>query len=195
MRPFSLVRPTPRRRSGHSIANVSALKKLQPRQLAFDVALALAVLVLGLMSRVDIAGVNDVFVRQPDWLHTVLTVLMAVPLVLRRVYPTTVFGVVLGAWVIDRTLDYPEIVASVGVLIAFYTIGTELSRRRSFLIGGLTALFLLFGAGSLPPRVGDHGLDRHDDDRHSDAAADRQGDACPPRACRGAATEGRRRGA
>lgn len=120
------------------------MKKLEPRQLAFDVAVALAVLVLGLVSRVDITGLNDVFVREPDWLHTTLIVLMAVPLVLRRVYPTTVFSIVLGAWVIDRTLDYPEIVASVGVIIAFYTIGTELSRRRSFLIGGLTAVFLLF---------------------------------------------------
>jgi signal transduction histidine kinase len=124
---------------------VSSLKRLEPRQLAFDVAVALAVLALALMSRpLDIEGLNDVFVRDPDWLHTTLILLMAVPLVLRRVYPRAVFSIVLGAWVIDRTLDYPEIVASVGVIIAFYTIGTELSRRRSYLVGGLTAVFLLF---------------------------------------------------
>lgn len=123
---------------------MSASKKLEPRQLAFDVAVAVAVLVLGLISRVDIEGVNQIFVREPDWLHTALTVLMAAPLALRRFYPTTVFFVILGAWVVDRSLDYPEAVASVGVLIAFYTIGTELSRRRSSLIGGLSALFVLF---------------------------------------------------
>lgn len=41
-------------------------------------------------------------------------------------------------------MDYPESLATFGPVIAFYSIGTALSRRRSFLIGGLSALFILF---------------------------------------------------
>jgi signal transduction histidine kinase len=111
----------------------------------FDVLLALVVVTLGLVSRVDIesSGFSDVYLRDADWFHTVLIVLMSAPLALRRVYPATVFGIVLAAWVVDRALDYPESLATFGVLVAFYTIGTELARRRSFIIGGGSAIFVL----------------------------------------------------
>lgn len=121
-------------------------EKIESRQLAFDVLVALVVVTLGLVSRVDVdgSGLGDVFSRDADWFHTLLVLLMSAPLALRRVYPTTVFAIVLGAWVVDRAFDYPESLATLGVMIVFYTVGTELSRRRSFLIGGSSALFVLF---------------------------------------------------
>lgn len=129
---------------GHSIDAVSRFANLERRQLLLDVLIALVVFVLGLISQVEIEGsLPDVFSREADWFHTVLVLLMAAPLALRRIYPTPVFFVVLGAWVVDRAFDYPESLATVGVLVVFYTIGTELSRRRSFVIGGLSAIFVL----------------------------------------------------
>ncbi len=119
------------------------LGKLEPRQLVFDVALAALVMTLGLIGHVDIEGLRDIYLRDSDWIHLVLIVLMSAPLALRRIYPTTVFGLVLGAWVLDRALDYPESLATTGVVIVFYTIGTELPRRRSSYIGGFSALFVM----------------------------------------------------
>ena len=123
-----------------------AFEKLKRRHLWFDVVAAATILTLGLVGRVDVegTGLSDVYLRDSDWLHIVLGVLMSAPLALRRVFPATVFGIVLGSWVVDRALDYPESLATFGVLVAFYTIGTELPRRRSFYIGGLSALFVLF---------------------------------------------------
>lgn len=130
----------------HSIGVVSRFENLERRQLVFDLLVALVILVLGLVSQVEVqgSGLGDVYLREADWFHTLLVVLMAAPLALRRVYPTGAFFVVLGAWVVDRALDYPESLATAGVLVVFYTVGTELSRRRSIVIGGLSAAFVLF---------------------------------------------------
>jgi signal transduction histidine kinase len=122
---------------------VKSVENFEGRGLLFDAVVAAIVLSLGLVSRVDVEGLNDIFLRESDWLHIVLVVLMSAPLVLRRVYPTTVFGIVLGAWVVDRAFDYPESLATVGVIVAFYTIGSELPRRKSFYVGGLSTLFVL----------------------------------------------------
>lgn len=121
-------------------------EKLTRSHLWFDVVAAATILTLGLVGRVDVegTGLSDVYLRDSDWLHIVLIVLMSAPLALRRVFPATVFGIALGSWVVDRALDYPESLATVGILVAFYTIGRELPRRRSFYIGGLSALFVLF---------------------------------------------------
>lgn len=121
-------------------------EKLTRSHLWFDVVAAATILTLGLVGRVDVegTGLSDVYLRDSDWLHIVLIVLMSAPLALRRVFPATVFGIALGSWVVDRALDYPESLATVGIVVAFYTIGTELPRRRSFYIGGLSALFVLF---------------------------------------------------
>lgn len=125
---------------------VSRFENLDRRQHLFDLLVAVAVLVLGLISQVDVegTGLGEVYLRDADWFHTVLVVVMAAPLALRRVFPTAVFFVVLGAWVVDRALDYPESLATIGVLVVFYTVGTELSRRKSFVVGGLSAIFVLF---------------------------------------------------
>jgi signal transduction histidine kinase len=122
---------------------MNAFEKLDRRQLLFDAVVAAVILTLGLVGRVDIEGYGDIFLRESNWLHILLIILMSAPLALRRVFPTAVFGIVLGSWVVDRAFDYPESLATLGVVVVFYTIGAELPRRRSSYIGGLSALFVL----------------------------------------------------
>lgn len=125
---------------------MKAFEKLERRQLLFDVVVALLILALAPLTSVQIAdpGFGGPNLRDSDWIHALLIVLMGAPLALRRIYPVPVFAVVLCAWMVDRTMDYPESMATLGPIVAFYTIGTEMSRRRSFLIGGLSALFIMF---------------------------------------------------
>jgi len=131
-------------RSGLSIESVKLFEKIQPRHLALDALIAAGTLTVGLIGRARIdAEVAAAFSRESDAFHILLIVLMTVPLALRRVYPTSVFFIILAAWVAERALDYPETLAVVAVAIAFYTIGAELPRRKSARIGGGTALFIV----------------------------------------------------
>ncbi len=131
-----------------SIEHVKLFEKITPRQLALDALIAVGILTFALVSRSRIdPDIAAAFSREFDGLHLLLIILMTVPLVLRRVYPATVFFVVLAAFVVDRSLDYPETPAAIGVAIAFYTIGAELSRRSSLRIGGITALFIVGWTG------------------------------------------------
>ncbi len=119
-------------------------EKLTNRQLLFDALVAAVVLVLGLIGRIDLVESSEViFSREEDALHFLLIVSMAAPLVLRRVYPIPVFVVVLGSWIVDRGLDYPDTPAAFAVGVVFYTIGVELDRRTSLLIGGVSSAILV----------------------------------------------------
>jgi signal transduction histidine kinase len=127
---------------------VKLFEKIQPRQLGLDALIAAATLTLALVSRLGMyPEFAAAFSREFDALQLFLIILMTVPLVLRRVYPTPVFFVILAAWVVERALNYPETLAWTGLVIAFYTIGAELPRRSSLRIGGITALFILGGTG------------------------------------------------
>ncbi len=121
---------------------------IQPRQLGLDALIAAATLTLALVSRLAIPpDTAAAFSREFDGLQLFLIILMTVPLMLRRVYPTPVFFVILAAWVVERGLNYPETLAWTGLIIAFYAIGAELPRRSSLRIGGITALFILGWTG------------------------------------------------
>jgi signal transduction histidine kinase len=131
-----------------TIEHVKLFEKIQPRQVGFDALIAAGTLTLALVSRLVIPPeIVAAFSREFDGLQLFLIILMTVPLVLRRVYPAPVFFVILAAWVVERALNYPETLAWIGLVVAFYTIGAELSRRSSLRIGGLTALFILGGTG------------------------------------------------
>ena len=134
--------------SSLTIEYVKLFKEVRPTHLAFDALIAAGTLTLALVSRLAIhPDIAAAFSREFDGLQLFLIILMTVPLVLRRVYPTAVFFVILAAWVTERSLDYPETLAGIGVVIAFYTIGAELSRRSSLRIGGITALFIVGWTG------------------------------------------------
>ena len=123
---------------------VRFFEKTRSMQLVLDALIAVGVLTVSLVTlgRLD-AEVAAAFSRESDAIQVLLVLLMTLPLALRRVYPTPVFFIILSAWVADRVLDYPETPAAIAVAIAFYTIGAELSRRKSLRIGGGAALFIL----------------------------------------------------
>lgn len=128
-------------RTGHSIVDVNLRDRVRNSRYVFDSLVATTVLILGLVATVEITSdVAAQYSRESDWLNIVLIVLMTVPLVLRRIYPRSVFGVIFASWVIDRWLDYPDNFASFGVAIAFYTIGAQLNRRDSARVGGVAAV-------------------------------------------------------
>lgn len=118
--------------------------RLNSREWAFDIAVALIVLVLGLVGTIEIGDTPDnPFTREADAFHFILIGLISLPLIFRRVYPLPVMVVVLGAWIIDRGLDYPDTPGAAGVAIAFYTIGASLDRKQSLRIGGISALVVV----------------------------------------------------
>ncbi|MEA1902712.1 MAG: sensor histidine kinase [Actinomycetota bacterium] len=118
--------------------------KIKPRSFAFDALLAAVILTLALTGTAEIdADVITPFTRESDAFHVALLVLMTVPIALRRVYTIPVYVIVLLTWIADRGLDYPDSIASAGVGIMFYTLGAELSRRRSLRIGGASVAVIV----------------------------------------------------
>ncbi len=110
-----------------------------------DSAMAVFVLILGLTSRLDINADTSVYTRAPDWLNTFIIVLQTAPLALRRRYPRSVLLVIMGAWGIDRALDYPTTLAGAGMVLAVHAVGSELPQRVSLRIGvGLVAVATAF---------------------------------------------------
>lgn len=128
-------------------------RRLPP--VAVDAILALALLLLGLTSRVEITDSDlvSVFSREADTFNTFLIVLMTLPLALRRMYPVTVLAVTVGAFAVDRVLDYPNTLAGAGIVLAVHAIGSELPLQRSTKIGGSLVVgittFTILGALTL----------------------------------------------
>lgn len=134
--------------AGLTIEHVKLFEKIPPRHLALDALIAAGLLTISLVGRLNVdPDIAAIFSRESNGLHILLIVLMTVPLVLRRVYPTPVFFVISAAWVIDRTLDYPESPAAIGVAIVFYTIGAELHRKASWRIGGISVILIVGWTG------------------------------------------------
>jgi len=102
-----------------------------------DTLLAVGVFVLGVTGMLE-PPEGTIFRSEPDAWNRALVALMSLPLAVRRVYPTTVFVVVVVSWAVDRAIDYPATFAQIGVILVFHTLGTELSERRSLLIGGVS---------------------------------------------------------
>lgn len=99
------------------------------------IAVGLLVTSLAVLGDYRDLGLSDVFVREPDAFGYVLLGLQTLPLAFRRRYPVPVLLVVLGAFAIDRGLDYPSSLTGVGTLIAVHAVGSELSPRRSAIWG------------------------------------------------------------
>ena len=119
------------------------LERLRTREVAIDTLLAIGFLVLGMTTRIDVQDVGiGPYTRGPDLLNAVLIVAYTLPLALRRVFPVTVFSIVLAGIVIDTGLDYPQTLARGGALLAIHALGTELSPRRSLRIGGTAVVVI-----------------------------------------------------
>ncbi|MEZ5114673.1 MAG: histidine kinase [Candidatus Nanopelagicales bacterium] len=117
-----------------------------------DTVIGVGLFVLALASLRDYQdlGVTDVFLRQTDVFGYLLIAVQTLPLVLRRRYPVVVLAVVLAGFFLDRGLDYPGTMATLGPLFAIHAVGLELSPRRSAVIGGaaiaVVSGYTLYGA-------------------------------------------------
>lgn len=116
-----------------------------------DAVIAVGLFVISLANLSDYAdtGLLDQFTRQTDGLGYVLLALQTLPLALRRRYPIAVAVVVVAAFMIDRGLDYPSTFAGAGTVVAIHAVGSELSPRRSAIVGmsliGVVTAYTLIG--------------------------------------------------
>lgn len=120
-----------------------------------DALLAFGLMALGFISRIEISDLptGSTFSREPDAWNFALIAFQTLPIAFRRRWPVTVLAVVTAGFMIDRALDYPNTLASAGIVLAIHAIGSELPSRASMRIGfpyvvGLSA-FTALGAWTL----------------------------------------------
>jgi len=124
-----------------------------------DAVLGIGMFVLSVVSLRDyqLQGLGDIYARGPSAPGILLIALQTLPLVWRRSHPIAVVIIVVGAWVIDRGLDYPATLAGLGTLVAIHAVGSELSSRRSLIVGlsviGTVTAYTAIGA-MIYPSVG-----------------------------------------
>ena len=109
--------------------------------LIVDGLLALGLTVLSLL--VLAGGARDLGAYDP--LSIVLLLFQTLPLVFRRRYPVPVFAVTLTATLAHAAFATGSLNTTLGSLIALFTVGEQLERRRSALL----ALIALAGFGTL----------------------------------------------
>jgi signal transduction histidine kinase len=112
------------------------------------IAVGLFVMSLAALNDYAQAGLLDQYTRQTDALGYLLLAIQTLPLALRRRYPVAVALIVVAGFLLDRGLDYPSTFAGVGTVVAIHAVGSELSSRRSAIvgmsiIGGVTAYTLI----------------------------------------------------
>ena len=111
-------------------------RRISPLAADTVVAIGLFVLSLAMLGEIEGSGLGDVYTREIDAFGYLLIALQTLPLAVRRRYPVAVLVVVVGAFAVDRGLDYPSTFAGAGTLLAIHAVGSELSQRRSLLAGG-----------------------------------------------------------
>lgn len=94
-------------------------------------------------------GLTDEYSRQTDALGIALIAMQTLPLVVRRSHPIGVAITVVAGFMLDRGLDYPSTFAGAGTLVAIHAVGSELTSRRSAIVGagiiGGVTLYTLLG--------------------------------------------------
>jgi len=94
------------------------------------VAAGLAVLVLSGLNAYSGTTLDESYRRPDAWL-IILILLAALPLALRRRYPTTVMATVQIAWMIEVALAYPDTMSMFGLGVALHAVGSNLPPQRS----------------------------------------------------------------
>jgi hypothetical protein len=89
----------------------------------------------------------------PSVLSYVLVWLSFLPLAVRRLYPAATLAVVAIAASLYQALPNPSSLVLIGVLVALYTAGTLMDRRKLMLFGGAATVLVL--ATSLPEFTSD----------------------------------------
>jgi len=113
----------------------------QRRSFLIDSALAVALFATSLISLAALPEFGDT--RPLDAIGVGLIAGETLTLAWRRRFPVLVLGIVIGAFAFDRALNYPSSWAFFGLAIAIYTIGAELSARRSAIAGGVAISVVL----------------------------------------------------
>ncbi|MCL1593025.1 MAG: sensor histidine kinase [Actinomycetia bacterium] len=111
------------------------------RSFLIDSAMAIAMFLLALLS---LLGLPDFFGGRPiDALGIVLIAAQTLSLAWRRRFPIPVLVIVVGAFVIDRGLDYPSSWAVFGMAFALYTVGAEIRVRTSRIVAVSTIVVIV----------------------------------------------------
>ena len=121
---------------------------LSARPLVVDSAIAFFLAALSLL-----ANFGGPTAGQPTAVGLALLLLESLPLIVRRRFPLAVLAVIVGATVVQITL-LPEgeaLQAGLGILVAVYTVGERVERRRSVaataLAGAILAIAFVARAG------------------------------------------------
>jgi signal transduction histidine kinase len=138
------------RRSAYDLAMHVTTRRDRWPMWATDTILALVLTALAVVSLASLGPEDQAtYDRAVDAWAYVLVLAQTLPLALRRVYPVPVLLIVVAAFFIDRGLDYPATIASVGFAFAFHSLGSQLPPQRSLRIGlpiiGLLTLFTISG--------------------------------------------------
>jgi signal transduction histidine kinase len=128
------------------------MKRIPP--IVVDSLIAVGFLWMALSNRADFEALGPgPFTRDPDWFNTLLIFVQTLPLTFRRRAPQAVLWTLIGAFAVDRAMDYPGTFATVGIVLAFHAVGSELPRRRSAVLGfslvGFAVAFTAIGALTL----------------------------------------------
>jgi signal transduction histidine kinase len=118
---------------------------LAANPVAVDGAIAVGLSALSLYALS--AGATDLGPAGP--LNVALLLLQTLPLVLRRRHPVAVMAVVVGAMALQVWLlpDGAHLNASLGILVAYFTIGDQLERRVSVPLAAVSCLVLAIAIG------------------------------------------------
>jgi signal transduction histidine kinase len=112
-----------------------------------DAALAVVVLVGSLLLAAG-AGAGQPGTRRPDgWAYTLVAVSCAA-LVVRRRFPLPVAGVLGAALLVFAVCDYPGGLLVVAVMVALYTVGASLERRRALAVGVVAVVLVVARSGA-----------------------------------------------
>jgi len=97
-----------------------------------DAAAAVALATISLVPAFSVYGLvlGSLTARPTDALHIVLMLAQTLPLAFRRATPAAVLAVVGVAFGLDQCLGYPSSSAGLGLLIALYSAGAHVRRRR-----------------------------------------------------------------
>ncbi|NTV38855.1 MAG: sensor histidine kinase [Demequinaceae bacterium] len=122
-----------------------------------DLGIALAFSALALVSAYTEEGQHQATFRSFDLLGYALITAQALPLIWRTKAPALVLWCVAFLWSVTAGLEYPTNAAFFPLLVALYTVGAYLPRRKAYLHGGLVgaAVILwtvvgLFATDSVP---------------------------------------------
>ena len=108
-----------------------------------DVGIALAFSVLSLVTGYTAQTEQAITYRSFNLFGYILVTCIALPLIWRTLAPHVVLWAVAILWSITAGLNYPSGTAFFPLIVALYTVGAYLPRRRAYLHGGLVGTMLI----------------------------------------------------